>query len=120
MYFTNEEKKAIVSVASGMLLADGSVDAKEVAFNAIVFKALGISQDELKYGLETPLSDALQVIKKMLPHEKRFVAAYLGSVIIADGDISDRETTLWRAISTICELPTMSLAESPSIMKEFF
>lgn len=119
MYFTSEEKKAIVRVAGEMTLADGNVAPKEVVFNVGVFHKLDISQSEIESSGSMSMPNAMHIISKMTSNEKRFVSAYIGSIIIVDGNISDKELALWRLISTICEFPTMHLNDTPSILQEY-
>ena len=119
MYFTSEEKKAIARVAAEMTLADGNVAPKEVLFNVAVYRKLGITTSEMESSSSVSLSSAMHTISKMTSEEKKFVSAYLGAIIIVDGDISDKEMTLWRTISTICEFETMHLADTPEILKNY-
>ena len=45
----------------------------------------------------------------MATEEKDFISAFLGSLIVVDGHIDDKEMTLWKFISTICGFPTMNI-----------
>lgn len=57
-------------------------------------------------------STALSIISTMKDEEKRYVTAYLGTMIAADRDINDKEVALWGLISTLCDLPTMTINEA--------
>ena len=112
LLLTGKEKKAVVRVAVMMQGADGRTDSKEIAVNFITFKRLGIDTDELEGAKDMSTLEAFSIIKNMLPHEKEFVTAFLGALIVADQDIDDKELELWRLISTMCELPTMHLKDA--------
>ena len=92
--------------------ADGHTDSRETAVNLITFKRLGIDSEEIEGAKKMSTLEAFSIIQKMLPHEKEFVTAFLGALIVADQDIDDKEMELWRLISTMCELPTMHLKEA--------
>ena len=119
MYFTSDEKKAIARVAVGMELADGTESPKEFFMIAPVFQKLGIVNEELEAASKMSLVEAMKIISNMTANEKRFVSAFLGAIIIADADISDKEVALWRLISSICEFPQMSIVESPKILNSY-
>ena len=92
--------------------ADGRTDSKEVAVNLITFKKLGVDLEEIENAKTMSTLEAFTIIKKMLPQEKEFITAFLGTLIVADQDIDDKEMELWRLISTMCELPTMNLQDA--------
>ena len=46
------------------------------------------------------------------------MAAYLGTIMAVDGDINDREMALWKLLSQICGLPTMTVADAVSYLAE--
>ena len=55
-------------------------------------------------------------IATMSDAQKRYVCAYLGMLMAIDGDIDDKEKALWKLVSTICDLPTMSIADAIDYM----
>lgn len=52
----------------------------------------------------------------MTNEEKKYVTAYLGTIICADGKIEDSEIKTWALVTTICDLPKMSLREAIELM----
>jgi hypothetical protein len=52
----------------------------------------------------------------MNAEEKRYVTAFLGTLICVDGDIQDSEMKLWSLVSALCDLPTMNIMEAVNIM----
>ncbi len=110
--FTNQEKIAIVKVAVMMEGADGDCDIRETIVNWRTFEQLKITSENIEAAKKMSTLEAFSIIGNMLPSEKEFVAAFLGSLIMADHDVDDRELTLWRFISSMCQLPTMDIKEA--------
>lgn len=54
----------------------------------------------------------------MTNEEKKYVTAYLGAIICADGKIEDSEIKAWSLISSICDLPRMSIKEALEIINK--
>ena len=118
--FNRLEYAAIVKVALTMATADGHVDENEKIM--IVGEALrfSIKKDDFKsiYELSKEMSaaDSIILISKMDETHKKYVAAYLGTMISIDGDIDDEELKFWRLVSSLADLPTMSIAEAEKYM----
>ncbi len=60
--------------------------------------------------------EALALIATMNDAQKRYVTAYLGTLMAINGDIDDKEMALWTLVSTICKLPTMTIGEAIDYM----
>ena len=119
LLFTNNEKAAIAHVAVSMQGVDGKSDPKEYVLNLLVIKEFGITNSNIESAKGMELIDAMAVLKLMSNDKKRCVSSILGSIILVDGDIDDKEVSLWRLISTICNFPTMRLMDAPDILKEY-
>lgn len=117
--FFEYEKIAIAYVAVAMQGIDGDTNAQEYIFNALVMKKFEITNYHLSSARKLSLLDAMATLKTMSEEKKRCVSAILGSLIIIDGRIDDKEMSLWRLLSSICSFPTMSLQDASSIMKEY-
>ena len=118
MYFTSKEKQAIVKVAAEMQIADGNANQREITLNIAVFKEIQVEPSELDAGLELPFMEAVNIISNMTNIEKDFVSAFLGSIIIADGEINEKEIALWRMLTSLCGFPIMSLSDAKNKLKE--
>lgn len=76
----------------------------------------GVSQADSENFLT--LSDAMEfghaiaLVAAMNNEQKKYVAGYLASIMVADGEIADSEMTLWRLVSTFASLPTMTVREA--------
>ena len=118
--FSNVEMAAIIKTALAMAAADGKVDDTEKAMIAIEAMRFNLASEKfeslLKLANDMSATDSMAMIAGMKAPEKRYVAAYLGTMIAADGDIDDKEMALWRLISTLCDLPTMNIADAIQYM----
>lgn len=116
MTFTSIEMAAIAKLALAMAAADGKVEKKELTYIALEMARFGVKDADsiLKGADEMDPTIALSVVSKMTETEKKYVAAYLGTLMAVDGDIDDKELALWRLTSTLCGLPTMNIKEAVS------
>ena len=119
MYFSNLEKTAIAQVSLRMIAADGKVYSKEHVVTFQIWSKMQITKEHLKEADQMADLTSLSIIASMDSHKKRFVAAFLGVIMAADGDIDEKELALWRLVSSMCNLPTMRLTECPKIIMEF-
>ena len=103
-----------------MCAADGEAHPNEMKMISNEALRFGVSANDFKV-LLNKASDmkgdmALANIALMNDAQKRYVCAYLGTLMAIDGDIDDREKALWSLVSTLCELPTMSIADAIKYM----
>lgn len=121
MEFTKLEMSAIVKLAKVMVMADGRVDEKEMKLMTNELLRFGVPINDvsslLDLGDNMEYSDAIKIISAMSDYEKKYVTAYLGVMIAIDGDIDESETKMWSLISVLCELPTMSINDAVTFMK---
>lgn len=122
MIFTNQELGAILKMATVMAGADGNVAEEEKVLMAIELMRFGVDNEKTKIiGNEatnlTP-AEACIIISKMTNEEKKYVTAYLGTMICADGKIEESELKTWALITSICGLPKMNLQEALEIMSK--
>lgn len=120
MTFTLEERKAIYRIARAMVLADGNVDKNEMGALANEMFRIGSNPDELiafEEGIgEFKPSMAVNVISDLDDEKKKFFCAFLGALIIVDGEIDENEMKLWSLTSHFCGLPTMSVGDAIEYM----
>lgn len=122
MIFTNQELAAILKMATAIAAADGNVSTEEQTMMALELLRFGVSEEKTKIIINETMklspAEACIIISKMTNEEKKYVTAYLGKMICADGKIEDSELKLWTLISKICNLPTMSIEEALDIMEK--
>lgn len=122
LQFNALELSAIVKLAKVMAAADGHLDVKELTVIANEAKRFGIPNDDFDMILTTSdameASDSIMIVKAMDTQRKKYVAAYLGSIMAIDGDIDDKEFTFWQLVSTLAGLPTMTIIEAVNYMAE--
>ena len=120
MIFTNQELAAILRLAHAMANADGKVTNEETQMIVIEMTRFGVDQNKgriiAEIGGNMPLSECCQVVSNMTAEEKKYVTAFLGTLVCIDGNIDDSEMKLWSLISAMCDLPTMNIPEAIQIM----
>lgn len=122
MRFNGLEISAITKLAKAMVLADGKVKNIEIAVMTKELARFGVQESQLQSllaaGDAMEMTQAMAVVSTLDYERKKYVSAYLGTIMAADLDIDDTEMALWRLVSTLCELPTMNAQEAVSIMAE--
>ncbi len=120
MYFSYDEKRAVYCIAKAMVLADNNVDRNEMQVLVQEMRRMGCSQDELIQIEESNSSIkptvALARISEMSSEKKRYVCAFLGAMMIVDGDVDESEKKLWGLVSAFCEFPEMTVGEAVKYM----
>lgn len=116
MKFNKVELTAIMSMVNAMIMADGKIDDTETSVIFMESLKFGIPLEDIKEiyakGIEMDAGYSVEIVSKMTYEQKKYVAAYLGTIMAIDGDINDKEMALWRLLSTLCSLPTMNIAEA--------
>ena len=119
--FSYKEMAAIISLARIMSIADGKADKNESIMIANEALRFGISSDDLKSLLQQANDmntiEIVSIIAVMTDAQKRYVTAFLGTLMAIDGDIDDNEMKLWSFVSMACKLPEMNIREAIEIMK---
>ncbi len=120
MIFTNQELAAILRLAHAMANADGKITNEETQMIVLEMKRFGVGLNNAQLiaeiGDKMSYGECCQMVSNMTAEEKKYVTAFLGTLICADGDVDDSEMKLWSLISTLCDLPTMNIFEAVKIM----
>lgn len=120
MTFKKIEFAAILKLAIAMAGADGVVAENEKKAIALELARFGVSESDLPLLLATAQAmkptDELLIVNNMNDEQKKYVAAFLGTLMAVDGEIAEDEMKLWRLTSTLCGLPTMNVAEAIQYM----
>ena len=120
MQFSGKELTAILKMGRAMVMADGKIDENEIKVMTTELLRFGIPQDHVAMLLKgTDLmeaSEALAVLSGLDEERKKYVSSYLGTIMVSDGDIDDKEMALWRLISTLCSFPTMNIVDAVNNM----
>ena len=119
MTFTGIEMAAITKLALAMAAADDKVEKSELAYIALELARFGVKDADpiLKGADEMDPTIALSIVANMKPKEKKYVAAYLGTLMAVNGDIDEKELSLWKLTSSLCGLPTMNITETIDFVK---
>ena len=116
MQFKGEELAAVMKMAFAMVSADGRSDDREMEvvrnelsrFGASVVQVLALSREAQKMEFEK----AIGIISKFDIERKKYVSSYLAVIMIADGEIDDKEVALWQLVSLLCGLPEMDVNQA--------
>lgn len=118
--FTRKEMVAVMKVTSIMAAADGTLHDEEAKMMTMEALRFNLTEEDVKKMIaqsnEMDAKEALAAIATMTDSQKRYVTAYLGTMMAIDGNIDDKEMALWRMISTICKLPTMKITDAIQYM----
>ena len=116
MKYSGIELSAIVKLANAMVMADGKVANEEIAAMSIELAKFGVDEnaaksiigaaDAMEYG------HAVAVVAAMNLEQKKYVTGYLAFIMAADGEIAASEVSMWQLLSTLAQLPTMTVAEA--------
>lgn len=116
MKYSAIELAAVIKLGKAMTLADGKVEKEEVTLQANETLSFGVDPDDLNklFALADAMepSTAIITVSMMDNERKKYVTGYLAAIMAADGDIDDSEVKLWRMISSLAALPTMSAQEA--------
>lgn len=118
--FSRHEMAAIIQLAGTMSGADGTAHPNEMKMMMQEAIRFGVGRADFASLLEQASkmegTAAMAEIATMSDAQKRYVCAYLGTLMAIDGDINDKEKAMWQLVSTICKLPTMSIADAIEYM----
>lgn len=122
MNFQGVELAAITKLAKLMCAADGIVDKKELTVIAIELTRFGVSREEaediVKAADALEVEQALPIIKSLDEEGRKYVGAYLATIMTSDGHIDESEVKMWNLVSMLCGLPDMSITEALEFIKE--
>lgn len=119
MQYSLEELSAVTALGLFASAIDGDIDEKELQ---LIFSHLGTFTDDiylrrqlLKDAGNIPFIEAAAVINCMDYDQKRHFAAFIGSIILADGKLTDEELEYWKNLSAATNLPVMTIQEAAEI-----
>ncbi len=122
MNFSFDDRKAIYCIARAMVLADDEVVVNEMKALATGMSMIGSTPEELmdfeNSNESFEPSDAVTHIAGFNSEKKEFVCAFLGTLIVVDGDVDANELRLWGLTTYFCDLPTMSISDAMEYMAE--
>lgn len=116
MTLTTIQLAAILKAGKIMVLADGKIERNEMLVLTHELIKFNVPKDNVQYLLE--LGDAMEATVMLatlagLEKEiKKYVAGYLATIMVCDGDIDDNEIKMWKLTCTLAGFPTMTLREA--------
>lgn len=116
MKYTGFEMSAIVKLAIAMIAADGKVEESEKTALSMELLKFGVKPDSLQTILATAQAldygYAIAIVAAMDVEQKKYVTGFLAFIMASDGEIADSEIETWRLISTLAQLPPMTVSEA--------
>lgn len=119
MQYTGIQLSAITSLALLASASDGECDDSEMR---IIFGHLGAyvpdedqRKDLIAVALTIPFAEATAVVRQMTISQKRHFCAFIGVIILADGNITNSELEFWKNLSYAADLPIMSIQDAAVI-----
>ncbi len=122
MNFQGVELAAITKLAKMMVDADGVVDKRELSVIALELTRFGVTREEaediVRAADSFEVSDIVPTIKAMDAASKRYVGAYLATIMASDGEVVEAEVKMWNIVSLLCGIPDMSITEAIEVLHE--
>lgn len=104
-----------------MVGADGRCDEREMAVVKNELVRFGASLEQILTLIEEAknmeFEKAIRLISNFDLERKKYVASYLAVIMIADGEIDEKELALWRMATLLCGLPEMDTHQAIENMK---
>lgn len=120
--FNERELSAIYKLGITMATADGRVYKDELDVIVHELIRFGVTEKDLLTitGSAKKMEPAtsIGIVSMMDSERKKYVAAFLGTILMVDGDIDQREMSFWNLISNLAGLPKMSIGEAILYMQE--
>lgn len=121
MEFSKIEKISILNLAVTMAYIDGKMTESEQNALFIPTKTFGDTEADFKALMveaqKIKATNSVAVVAQMNDEKKMYAAAYLGTIVAADDHVDNAELKLWKLITNICELPTMTATAATEIIR---
>ena len=116
MQFTGQELAAVMKLGIAMIGADGRTDESEMEVVRNELMRFGASVGQMlaltKQAQQMESNEAIKIISNFDYERKKYVASYLAVIMIADGEIDDKELALWQMATLLCGLPEMDVKQA--------
>lgn len=116
MLFSDNEMSAALKAGHAMVEADGKIDPNEIEilFDGLSENNLDARQREIfsRNADRMQYAEMIGILSAMEDEKKRYIAGYLASIMVSDGDIDKMEVRLWKLISSMCQFPRMTVRQA--------
>lgn len=120
---TRTDLGAITKLALMIADSDGERHQREIDYICAVLNKIGIAQEWVSSVLVDAIylseSQAKSQVSLLNFTQKKFVCAFLGSVVFIDSKVLPSEMQKWSTISKDCGLSSMSLEDAYKTMSQF-
>ena len=124
MQFSAKEMAAILKAAKMMAMADGMMTSDEKNVIKRDLASFGIKIDTLESIAIEHKADNMEgceiisTLSNMTIEQKKYACGYLAAVMVADGEIDEKEQKLWSLLSLLANFPTMTIGEAVTYWQE--
>ncbi len=121
LLFSGRQLSAMTKLALYASGSDGEFEAREIALITAHIRLY--VQDDIKtmalidVARSISYAEAVDVAREMSMNQKRHLCAFIGSVIGADGNITNSELEFWSELSYAADLPIMTIEEAINIFR---
>lgn len=116
MQFTGEELAAVMKLGVAMISADGRTKKSEMEVVKYELLRFGASTEQMlsltNAAQQMNSEKAIGIISNFDYERKKYVASYLAVIMISDGEIDDKELSLWQMATLLCGLPEMDVKQA--------
>ena len=107
-YFSDREKAAIAKLAMGMSNADGVVLKEEVLVGKMrLWQVFDITDSDINAANFLDAESAVEIVRLMPQHIKKFVSAILVVIMISDAEINSNEMEYLKGLSLLTGIPIL-------------
>lgn len=116
MKLTAIQLAAILKAGKTMVLADGKIEPEEMVVLTHELRNFNVPEQDvpklLELGDSMSYTAMLATLNGLDIHTQKYVAGYLATIMVCDGDIDDNEMKLWQLTCTLAGFPIMNLKEA--------
>ncbi len=116
MTLKSQQLAAILKAGLAMVNADGKVEQNELV--VLTHELIKFNVPKKDIPMLLALSDSMDAsemflhLKSLSVEAQKYVAGYLATIMISDGDINEQEVNVWQLTCTLAGFPSMSLHEA--------
>lgn len=116
MVLNSQQLAALIKAAYAMVAADGEINKNETDVVVHELKNFNVTENDLPRLLAMSeamdSSEMFRHLSSLSLDEKKYVSGFLAVIMIADGNIDDKEVAVWQLTCSLANFPSMSMKES--------
>ena len=121
MQLSHKQLAAILKIGKVMVAADGVMKKEEMAIVLNELVKFDVPHTHVPMLLESSdemtTSTMLDIFSNLDTETQKHICGYLAAIMIADGDVNDKELMVWKVTCSLCNFPTMTIGEALTFWK---